>query len=197
MNNKEYREYEIEVRAHISKADFWPVLDKLTGLFGKPETTEIKTFLFRNPNGYDRIRILKDSKRGVLTKKIGSYANKAREEINRDFSLDEVDDIILELKSKGSTECSYLGSTGHAFSGLGSQKLYLSKHEHLGNFLEVEAITKKQSEIKEIHRTVSKTLTDLNLQELSATKYQIMMDQMCAKTLRPVSEYRRKEISQF
>src|SRR3989338_6254481 len=194
LENKEYREYEVEVRAHILDSDFDNLIARLTDLFSKPEVTEIKTFLFRSQNGYGRIRILKDSERVILTDKIGGYRDKAREEINRDFDFDEIDDVIAELADKGLIECSYLRSTGYAFSGPGKQKLFLTRHEHLGNFLEVETLTNEQSEIDEAHCAVVKTLANLSLKELSASEYQNMMDEMYAKTLRPVSEY-RKDIS--
>ncbi|MFH1838057.1 MAG: hypothetical protein ABH808_00970 [Candidatus Kuenenbacteria bacterium] len=194
--NQKHREYEIEVRAHISKADFQSVLDKLINLFGKPKITKMKTFLFPSSNGYSRIRIIKNKKHGIFTEKIGSYTDKAREEINKDFSFFEVDNIIKKLKHKGLTKCSYFKSIGYSFFGLNNQKLFLSQHEHLGNFLEVEILTNKQSEIKKAHFAVSKTLANLNLQELPAIECQAIMDQMYAKTLRPVLECREK-ISPF
>jgi len=203
LKKDEHREYEVEVRASIPERDFDNLLVRLSHLFGKPAIDEIKTFLFawnssitNLPSGYSRIRIIKNSNYGVLTEKIGDYTDKAREEINRDFGFDEVDSVIEELKSKGLTECSYLRSTGYAFSALGNQKLFLSKHQYLGNFLEVEILVNKQSEINEAYRAVAKTLANLKLVELPAVEYQGLMDQMYTKTLKPVSKY-RNEISSF
>lgn len=195
-NNNECREYEVEVRSNVLEADFDSILDRLTILFGKPMVVEMKTFLFRNSDTYARIRIIKGSDYGVLTEKIGDYTDKAREEINREFSFDEVDNIIKELEDKRLIDCSYIISTRYDFLGPDDQKISLSKHGHLGNLLEVEALTKDQSKIEQLHVAVSRTLVNLGQCELSATDYQSMMDQMFTKTLRSVFSYKEK-ISYF
>jgi adenylate cyclase class IV len=193
---QESREYEVEVRTFIPESDFDNMLQRLTALFGNPTVTELKTFLFRSPNGYGRIRIKKGEPKVTLTMKLGDYTDKARVEINRDVSFTEVDATLEELKSKGLIECSYLQSTSYEFSGTAAQKLFLSRHSNLGDFLEVESITKEKSKIDELHREVKATLASLELQELPANEYQSMMDQMYSETLKPASVYRDK-ISSF
>lgn len=192
---KSSREYEVEVRSYIPESEFQDLLDKLTDLFGKSMADELKTFLFRNENNNGRIRIVKGTDFGVLTEKIGNYTDKARVEIEKDFSFSEVSDILSELNSKGLNNCTYLRTTSYRFLGPNSQILYLTKHENLGNFLEVEIMTNDQSKIHEAHKAVCKTLSGLNLKELPAAEYQKMMNNLYDMA-EPVSKY-VKQISPF
>lgn len=194
--SQETKEYEIEVRAFIPEVDFGTVLNNLTYKFGKPTITELKTFLFRSSNGYGRIRIKKDANMAVLTKKIGGLDDKARVEINKEILLDEVDSVIFELNQNGLKDCSYLKSISYSFHGPKKQMIFLSRHSNLGDFLEVENITENKNEIDELYQEVKTTLEDLSLQELSAVRYQDMMNVMYANTLKPVELY-RSEISAF
>ncbi len=189
--------FEVEVRAHISDSDFNSLLEKIISKFGEPfRVTDIRNFLFRSNTGYARIRILKGDIFATLTEKIGSYSDMARTEINREFDFSDIDSILKELHGKKLDECSYLQSLGYGFNGPKPQKIFLSKHQHLGNFLEAEIMTNEKFEIDEAYLQVKQTLKDLGLTELPADDYQNMMNEMYAKTLKPVEEY-KKHITSF
>lgn len=196
MQRNESPDYEVEVRAHIPDTDFDSLLKRLTGRFGAPSVTDLKTFLFPAANGYARIRILRGQTNGILTEKIGGYADMARQELNRQFNLNDVDQILMELKQKGFSQCSYLRSTGYAFRGADEQELFLSRHEGLGIFLEVEMITHEQSQQTGAYQAVTATLAELNLEALPAEEYQMMMDSFYARTLARVADV-RSEIALF
>ena len=190
LNKADHDEFEVEVRACVHEADFKKTLDELTSLFGQPKIVEMKTFLFKNKDNYRRIRIFKNDAQAVLAEKIGTYADKARREISKNFDFNHLDDILSDLNKLGLNSCSFHRSIRYTFFTTDSQQIDLSKHEHLGNFLEIEILVAAASEIDGAFKKVNETISDFGLKAVTAEEYQLLMDQMYLQQLKPVSEYK-------
>ena len=178
--------YEIEKRSLLNKKQFEELknyLDKNTKFNNQ---TEMKSFLFQEPN-FLRIRIVKGNNIVFITTKSGNYNDIARKEINIKVKKDEFDYYLNKLIKQGYTECSLVKTKRKTYT-IDKIKIELNEIDYLGLIVEVEATTEDKSKINELEQRVINIMEKLSLKKLPADKYQNMMDKMYSKTLKSVNE---------
>ncbi|MBT5022152.1 CYTH domain-containing protein [Candidatus Woesearchaeota archaeon] len=179
--------YEIEKRSLLTnEAEFERVKKWLDSNAIFVDSKNMVSYLFREPY-FLRIRVFEGKDFFVVTHKSGDYNDVAREETETQESLCNLNDLILDLKTKGFDKCSRIKTERltYSFKGL---KIELNKIDFLGMIVEVEALTNDASKIDEFERVVIDVLELLGLDELNADIYQKMMDNMYIKSLISVEE---------
>ncbi|MFH1210983.1 MAG: CYTH domain-containing protein [archaeon] len=179
--------YEIEKRARVTPQEIgrcMKFLEEQGQYFGEKE---MKTFLFMNPI-YLRVRLIKNQDEVLVTNKQGGYEDKARKETQIDLPYKQLKPFIQLMQLLGFKECASW-NTQREFYRLNGLNVEMSKSEHLGNILEVEALTTQQIDIGKLEKKVRDTLRILKLKEIDAKEYQKMMDELYKKTLKPISQH--------
>lgn len=179
--------FEIEKRSlFTSKEEFDRCKENVAKQGKHLDTFVYKSFLFRKPE-YLRIRIVKGEPEATITKKIGTYQDPARKEINKQINLSELKSFLEEIKSKGFEECVCVETESNAYEVDGS-RIEFTIMTYLGMIVEVEALTENETEIPLLRNKIDEIMKKFKLKELDADAYQKMMDLMYEKGLKPISE---------
>lgn len=179
--------YEVELRSKISEQRFnslkgW--LDKHADFLGE---MKMKSYLFPKPS-FLRIRFMEGKNTALVTEKTSSYSEAGRIEKEFEIPNAEVAKFVKEKTKQGYSECSLAKTIrfSYKFNGL---KVELNKN-NLGLIVEIEAITKNKKEIPVLQNKIRTIMKKVKLKELSPSKYQEMMNELYAKTLKPITKYK-------
>lgn len=174
--------FEVEKRAHLKNNEEYNQCKAYLDSRAAPlEKVEMETYLFLQPH-YLRVRFEKESEIVTITHKSGTYGDPARKEIDVKLARSELFHFFELIEALGYKECSHLKSISYSYN-LEGFRVDLTTHEHLGDIVEVEAVTEKESEIPELEERISKTIKSMDLEELDSDTYQKMMDEMYKKSL--------------
>lgn len=179
--------YEIEKRAIINKNDFNNIKNDLEKRYGNYEYDEMKSFLFNKPKFF-RIRLVKGKENAVLTYKTGDYSSDSRKELNIDIKKDQLKIFVEMFEEFGFKNCSLVHTKRYTFKK-DELKIELNDIDYLGFILEVEALSEKEIRIDELKKQIETIFSEMNLEILDSDKYQLMMDSMYEKSLKPISEH--------
>ncbi|HLC33221.1 MAG TPA: CYTH domain-containing protein [Candidatus Nanoarchaeia archaeon] len=180
-------QYEVELRSRLESTKFQELkswLDEQADFLGE---SRMKSYLFREPT-FLRIRLIKGKKAAIITEKTGSYAQVGRREEEFEIPRKNLPDFVKEKEKQGYTRCS-LAQTVRFSYRLNGLKVELNKN-NLGLIVEIEALTQDEKEVPLLKEKISSCMKKLNLKELTPAEYQKLMDDLYAKTLKPVARYR-------
>jgi len=178
---------EIEKRANINEKEFDKLKKYLETNAEKIKEREMKTFLFKDPS-YLRLRLIKNKDKAIITHKEGTYFDTFREETDIAIDKNDSEKFVKILKSLGFKECLCLESYRISFR-FNEMLIDMSKISDLGLFVEVEAITEHEEEVKELNEKVKLTLKKLNLKEQSPEEYQNMLNE-AYKHSKPIEKHK-------
>ncbi|MGV8151432.1 MAG: CYTH domain-containing protein [Candidatus Woesearchaeota archaeon] len=176
----------MEKRSKLSLDEFDTLksyLDINAEFLGKKE---MKSYLFRKPT-FLRIRLIAGKNTAEITEKGGDYAQVGRLENEEELSLDKLPEYLNTLKKQGYTECSLIHTTRQSYQ-MNGLKVELNDIDYLGLIVEIEALTEDEDKIPLLNSQIKKTMQELKLKELDASKYQSMMNSMYLQTLKNIKD---------
>ena len=179
--------FEIEKRTLFnSRERFEKFKLKINKLWNFINKDVYKTFLFNTPE-FIRIRLTLNKNTVEITKKIWTYNDAARKEINKYIKINQIDEYIKKLESQWFNKCLSIKTEReiYKYNGL---TITINDIEFLGMIVEIEGLTEDKTEILDIEKKVIKTMQELNITELDPNIYQKMMNKMYIKLIKPISE---------
>ena len=181
-------QYEVEKRSKLSNQEEYDrvkfYLDNNAEFISKQE---MKSYLFDEPTRL-RIRLISGKNVALITEKDGEYTDAGRLEKEHKISLNEIPTFIDIKKNQGYQRCSLVRTTRYSYR-LNGLNVELNDIDYLGLIVEVEALTKTESEIPSLEVKIRKTMEELKLQELNPKTYQQMVTSMYNKTMKHISEH--------
>ena len=137
--------YEIEKRSLFESSNDFKQCESEVAKIGKATNKYIfKSFLFKSPE-YLRIRIVLEKDTAEITKKIGTYEDAAREEINEHISLQKLPNFIKGLIKEGYDKCTCVKTESNNYE-IGELTISFNTIESLGMIIEIEALTNEKSQ---------------------------------------------------